>query len=63
MRGGKEMKETQERKPYEKPGVVFEKDLEVMAGLCDVTGDRLYSGGGVANYCKAEGFCTGILSS
>jgi hypothetical protein len=57
------MKETRERKPYEKPAVVFEKNLEAMAGVCDATGDRLYDGGGAANYCKADGFCTNTLNS
>lgn len=53
----------QKQKPYEKPAVVFEKALEALAGDCDPSGDRLYNGGGIANYCKASGFCVGTLSS
>lgn len=53
----------EERKSYEKPAVVFEKNLEALAGDCDVTGERLWDGGGVANYCKADGFCTTTLNS
>jgi hypothetical protein len=43
------------RKPYEKPAVVFEKELEAMAGVCDPDGNRLY--GGTVWTCKAAGFC------
>jgi hypothetical protein len=57
------VKDAKQRKPYEKPATVFEKDLEALAGDCDPTGDRVYTGGGEANYCKADGFCTTTLMS
>jgi hypothetical protein len=38
------------RKPYEKPAVVFEKDLEALAADC--SGTWLGTG-----QCKAEGAC------
>lgn len=57
------MKEARERKSYEKPATVFEKNLEALAGDCDPGGDRLYTGGGVANYCKGTGFCTTTINS
>lgn len=52
-----------ERKTYEKPAVIFEKDLEAMAGACDPTGDTAYTAGEPgSNYCKADGLCTSPFS-
>ena len=53
------MKETQERKPYEKPAVVFEKDLEVLAGFCGDGPNSAFLGG---DNCKASGQCAVVLS-
>jgi hypothetical protein len=47
--GESEMRE-KKRKPYEKPAVVFEKDLEALAADC--SGTWLGTG-----QCKAEGAC------
>jgi len=52
-----------QQKTYEKPTVIFDKNLEALAGICDPIGDRLYSGGGIANYCKESGFCAAVLDS
>jgi hypothetical protein len=35
--GGETMKDTKERKPYEKPAVVFERELEALAADCSGT--------------------------
>jgi hypothetical protein len=51
-----------ERKPYEKPAVVFEKELEALAGLCDPTGAGLQYGTG-PNTCKTSGVCSPTVSS
>lgn len=50
-----------DRKPYEKPAMVFEKRLEAMAADCDPTLDTTYTGG-VPGYCKAEGVCIVLYS-
>lgn len=50
-----------ERKPYEKPAVVFEKCLEAIAADCDPTGGTTWTGG-VAGYCKASGGCIVLFS-
>jgi hypothetical protein len=53
-----------ERKPYEKPAVVFEKELEAIAADCDPTGDGVYTGGTPKQpFCKGEGLCSGALYS
>jgi hypothetical protein len=44
-----------EQKPYEKPAVVFEKDLEALAADCGSGLNDTYLGG---NNCKAAGQCT-----
>jgi hypothetical protein len=43
------------KKPYEKPAVVFEKELEAMAADCGTVTNSPYLGG---NNCKAAGVCT-----
>jgi hypothetical protein len=48
------VKETKERKPYEKPAVVFEKDLEALAQDCGTGINSPYLGG---NNCKSVGQC------
>lgn len=40
------------RKPYEKPAVIFEKNLEALAADCSAAG---YLGG--ADFCKGDGVC------
>lgn len=51
----------EKRMPYEKPAVVFEKDLEALAADCDPTGGQTYTGG-VAGYCKGGGTCIVLYS-
>lgn len=48
------MKETKERKPYEKPAIVFEKNLEALAADCGTGVPNVYLGG---NSCKGLGQC------
>ena len=58
-KGDEDVKETKERKPYEKPAVVFEKDLEALAGFCGDGPDSPFLGG---QNCKASGQCAVALS-
>lgn len=57
------------KRKYEKPAVVFEKDLEALANVCSgwpiVPPDTgtTYNGGGVANYCKTLADCTSTIDS
>ena len=55
-----------ERKPYQKPAVIFEKDLEALASVCGgaLSIPNIYNGGGGQIYCKSgtQG-CTGFLNS
>jgi len=52
------------RNPYEKPAVIFEKELEALAGACDPTGTGVYLGGtGDPPYCKTSGVCAPTTSS
>lgn len=53
------MKETTQRKPYEKPAVVLEKNLEALAGYCGDYVDNTFLGG---NNCKGEGACAILYS-
>jgi hypothetical protein len=48
------VKETKERKPYEKPMVIFEKELEALAADCGTGLNNPYVGG---NNCKAFAQC------
>lgn len=52
--GGKEVKESK-KIPYEKPAVVFEKELEAVAADCGSGLNSPYLGG---NNCKSFGQCT-----
>lgn len=52
-------KEKKSRKPYEKPAVVFEKELEALAGFCGEDVGNVFLG---ANNCKGEGSCTVVYS-
>lgn len=45
------MKESK-KKPYERPAVVFEKELEALAADCGAGLNNIYLGG---NNCKASG--------
>jgi hypothetical protein len=49
------------RMSYDKPAVVFEKNLEALAADCDPTGGGTYTGG-VTGYCKADGACIVLYS-
>ena len=53
------MKKTRERKPYEKPAVILDKDLEVLAADCGDYAGNTYLGG---NNCKGEGQCAILYS-
>ena len=53
------MKDKKERKTYEKPAVVFEKELEAMAGFC---GDGINSPFLGGNNCKGAGDCAVAFS-
>lgn len=48
-----------ERKPYEKPAVVFERDLEALAGFCGDYPGNTFLGG---SNCKGEGQCAILYS-
>lgn len=48
---GKKMKQ---RKPYEKPAVIFENELESLAAACGVGEPNIYLGD---NNCKGAGTC------
>jgi hypothetical protein len=50
----KEMKEAKKRKSYEKPAVIFEKELEALAADCGSGDNNVYMGG---NNCKGVGVC------
>jgi hypothetical protein len=52
-KGDKEMKE-KDRKPYEKPAVVFERELEAVAAYCGEGLNNHFLG---ADNCKATGQC------
>jgi hypothetical protein len=54
-KGGREMKAESERKPYEKPQVVLDRDLEAMAADCGDQPGSTYLGG---NNCKGYQECT-----
>jgi len=49
------MQKKPEKKDYEKPKVIFERTLEVLAGVCDPP----YGGIGT---CKASSPCTNLNS-
>ena len=49
------MKAKSERKPYEKPQVVLDKDLEAITADCGSGFNNTYLGG---NNCKSFGQCT-----
>jgi hypothetical protein len=54
------MDKKRERKPYEKPAMVFEKDLEALAADCGTGGaNNVYLGG---NNCKGATACTILFS-
>ena len=55
----KEEMRMSERKPYEKPAVVFEQELEALAGACGTVPNSPYLGG---NNCKGEGDCAVLYS-
>ena len=44
------MKKKLERKVYERPGIIYEKEIETLAGFCDTSAAPL---GG----CRTEGIC------
>ena len=48
-----------ERKPYEKPAVIFAKSLEGLAGDCGVGTGNIYLGD---SNCKGDGYCVVLLS-
>jgi hypothetical protein len=47
------------RKPYEKPAVILEKSLEVLAGDCGAGDNNIYLGD---LNCKGPGPCAVLLS-
>jgi hypothetical protein len=49
----------EERKSYEKPAVVFEKNLEALAGYCGASPGNIFLGG---DNCKGEGQCAILYS-
>ena len=53
------MTDKKERKTYEKPAVVFEKELEAMAGFCGDGPGNTFLGGG---NCKGAGECAILYS-
>jgi hypothetical protein len=48
-----------ERKSYEKPAIVFEKNLEALAADCGVGANNPFLGG---NNCKGATACTILFS-
>jgi hypothetical protein len=53
------MRKKSGRKPYKKPAVVFERELEVLAAACGIGSPNLYLG--TAN-CKGDQRCTILYS-
>ena len=53
--------EEKKRKPYEKPAVIFEKNLQALAANCEPAGGQLYTGN-VTDHCKAVGACSVLVS-
>lgn len=47
------------RQPYEKPAVVYERDLEALAANCGVGELNIWAGD---NNCKGEGPCVVVYS-
>jgi hypothetical protein len=52
-------KEKKDRKPYEKPAVVFEKELEALAVFCGEGIGDVFLGG---NNCKGPTACAVVFS-
>jgi hypothetical protein len=53
------MSERKERKPYERPAVVFERELEALAADCGTGIGNPFLGD---NNCKGEGDCAILYS-
>lgn len=53
------MKEKSARKPYEKPQVILERDLEALAADCGTGANNLYLG---TSNCKGATACTILYS-
>lgn len=52
------------KKAYEKPALIFEKDLEAMAASCGgASGDPNVYTGASPSYCKTLAGCTGNIDS
>lgn len=48
-----------DRKPYEKPAVAFEKELEALAAVCGTGVNNTWLGG---NNCKGASACNVLYS-
>ena len=59
------IKEVEMKRQYEKPAVVFEKDLEALANVCagTQTSPSTYNGDGTPAYCKGLATCTTTIDS
>lgn len=59
------MENTEKRKAYQTPAVIFEKDLEALASQCGgiESVPSPYSGGGDPVFCKDLANCTTVIDS